>query len=76
MALKFVANYVVFRSTCLFFLTARDTEIDRVVGLEIGADEYVVKPFSPREIAARVRAIFKKNKLTPLKKQNPSNNRG
>ena len=40
----------------IIFLTARDTEVDRVVGLEIGGDDYVVKPFSPRELAARVRA--------------------
>jgi two-component system catabolic regulation response regulator CreB len=44
----------------VLFLTARAEEIDRVVGLEIGADDYVVKPFSPREIAARVRAILKR----------------
>src|SRR5690606_14321951 len=43
----------------ILFLTARSEEIDRVVGLEIGADDYVVKPFSPREIAARVKAILK-----------------
>ena len=42
------------------FLSARDGEIDRVVGLEIGADDYVVKPFSPREVAARVKAILKR----------------
>ncbi|MGF6693426.1 two-component system catabolic regulation response regulator CreB [Metapseudomonas resinovorans] len=44
----------------VLFLTARNAEIDRVVGLEIGADDYVVKPFSPREVAARVRAILKR----------------
>ena len=44
----------------VIFLTARSEEIDRVVGLEIGADDYVVKPFSPREVAARVRAILKR----------------
>jgi two-component system, OmpR family, catabolic regulation response regulator CreB len=44
----------------VLFLTARADEIDRVVGLEIGADDYVVKPFSPREVAARVRAILKR----------------
>ncbi len=44
----------------MMFLSARDAEIDRVVGLEIGADDYVVKPFSPREVAARVRAILKR----------------
>lgn len=49
-----------FSDVPVLFLSARDAEIDRVVGLEIGADDYVVKPFSPREIAARVRAILKR----------------
>lgn len=44
----------------IIFLTARADEIDRVVGLEIGADDYVVKPFSPRELAARVRAVLRR----------------
>ncbi len=41
-------------------LTARDTELDRILGLELGADDYVTKPFSPRELAARVRAILRR----------------
>ncbi len=45
----------------VLFLTARAAEIDRIVGLEIGADDYVVKPFSPREVAARVRNILKRS---------------
>ncbi|UWF48884.1 two-component system response regulator CreB [Pseudomonas sp. N3-W] len=49
-----------FSEVPVIFLSARDGEIDRVVGLEIGADDYVVKPFSPREVAARVRAILKR----------------
>lgn len=44
----------------IVFLTARGEEIDRIVGLEIGADDYVVKPFSPREVAARVRVILRR----------------
>ncbi|MCB1233648.1 MAG: two-component system response regulator CreB [Verrucomicrobiae bacterium] len=44
----------------ILFLTAREGEIDRVVGLELGADDYVVKPFSPRELSARVRAILRR----------------
>ena len=44
----------------ILFLTARDDEIDRVLGLELGADDYVTKPFSPRELVARVRAILKR----------------
>ncbi|MFA0812300.1 two-component system response regulator CreB [Microbulbifer epialgicus] len=49
-----------FSEVPVIFLTARNAEIDRVVGLEIGADDYVVKPFSPREVAARVKAILKR----------------
>ncbi|CAB4730933.1 unannotated protein [freshwater metagenome] len=41
-------------------LTARDDEVDRVLGLEMGADDYVTKPFSPRELVARVRAILRR----------------
>ncbi|MEM7147599.1 MAG: two-component system response regulator CreB [Verrucomicrobiota bacterium] len=44
----------------IIFLTARESEIDRVVGLEIGADDYMVKPFSPRELSARVRAVLRR----------------
>jgi DNA-binding response OmpR family regulator len=44
----------------VLMLTARDGEIDRVLGLEIGADDYVTKPFSPRELVARVRAILRR----------------
>jgi two-component system catabolic regulation response regulator CreB len=49
-----------FSDVPVLFLTARGDEVDRIVGLEIGADDYVVKPFSPREVAARVRAILKR----------------
>ncbi len=44
----------------ILFLSARDEEIDRIVGLEIGGDDYVTKPFSPRELVARIRAILKR----------------
>ncbi len=44
----------------VMFLTARDDEIDRILGLELGADDYVTKPFSPREVVARVRAILRR----------------
>ena len=45
----------------VIFLTARSEEIDRILGLELGADDYVVKPFSPREVAARARAILRRD---------------
>ena len=44
----------------VIFLTARDTEIDRVLGLELGADDYVTKPFSPPELVARVKAVLRR----------------
>jgi len=45
----------------VIFLTARSSEIDRILGLELGGDDYVVKPFSPRELAARVKAILRRS---------------
>ena len=45
----------------ILFLTARNHEIDRIVGLEIGADDYVTKPFSPREVVARINAILRRS---------------
>ena len=50
------------RNLPIIFLTARSAEIDRVVGLEIGADDYVVKPFSPRELSARVKAVLRRSR--------------
>jgi len=49
----------------VIFLTARQAEIDRVLGLELGADDYVVKPFSPRELVARVRARLRRRDPAP-----------
>jgi phosphate regulon transcriptional regulator PhoB len=48
------------KSLPVVFLTARGEEVDRIVGLEIGADDYVVKPFSPRELVARVKAVLRR----------------
>jgi len=49
------------RSLPVLMLTARDSEVDRVLGLEMGADDYVTKPFSPRELVARVKAILRRS---------------
>jgi two-component system, OmpR family, catabolic regulation response regulator CreB len=49
----------------MLFLTARSDEIDRVVGLELGADDYIAKPFSPRELVARVRTILRRSVRPP-----------
>ncbi len=49
----------------VIMLTARDAEVDKIVGLEIGADDYVTKPFSPRELVARVRAVLRRSEEAP-----------
>jgi len=51
----------------IIMLTARLEETDRLIGLELGADDYVVKPFSPREIVARVRAVLRRAEGTPVR---------
>lgn len=56
-------------SVPIIMLTARDTEVDKVVGLEIGADDYVTKPFSTRELLARVKAVLRR---TGSDQENPS----
>ncbi len=53
------------RSLPILFLTARSAEIDKVVGLEIGGDDYMTKPFSPRELSARVKAILRRTRPAP-----------
>lgn len=50
----------------LIMLTARDSEVDRVVGLELGADDYVVKPFSVRELMARIKNILRRTAVQPI----------
>jgi two-component system, OmpR family, alkaline phosphatase synthesis response regulator PhoP len=51
----------------VIMLTARDSEIDKVLGLEMGADDYVTKPFSPRELMARVKAVLRRSEEPPAK---------
>jgi two-component system catabolic regulation response regulator CreB len=62
-----------FSQVPVIFLTARDDEIDKIVGLEIGADDYVTKPFSPRELAARIKTVLRRSpaaaKDSPEKKE-------
>lgn len=50
----------------ILMLTAKSSEVDRVVGLELGADDYLTKPFSPRELVARVKAILRRGRTTDL----------
>ena len=54
----------------IIFLTARASEVDRVVGLEIGGDDYMVKPFSPRELSARVKAVLRRVQPAPAELAN------
>jgi two-component system, OmpR family, catabolic regulation response regulator CreB len=57
----------------VIFLTARGGEVDRVVGLELGADDYVTKPFSPRELAARAKAVLRRTRRGGGPPQSPPN---
>jgi DNA-binding response OmpR family regulator len=56
-----------FAKTPVIMLTARDSEVDKVLGLEMGADDYVTKPFSPRELLARVKAVLRRSEEPPTK---------
>jgi two-component system, OmpR family, alkaline phosphatase synthesis response regulator PhoP len=49
----------------IIILTARDEDVDKIVGLELGADDYVTKPFNPRELVARIKAILRRAAVTP-----------
>ena len=56
-------------------LTAKDAEVDKVVGLEIGADDYVTKPFSARELVARIRAVLRRRRraeTSPRRRSRPA----
>jgi DNA-binding response OmpR family regulator len=52
--------------TPVIFVTARDEEVDRVLGLELGADDYLTKPFSPRELVARIRGLLRRQEGPPI----------
>ncbi|MCK9906905.1 response regulator transcription factor, partial [Frankia sp. Cpl3] len=51
-------------NTPILMLTAKDDELDKILGLELGADDYLTKPFSPREVLARVKAILRRTQTT------------
>lgn len=57
-----------FKNIPIVMLTAKGEEVDRIVGLELGADDYIVKPFSPRELVLRVKAILRRGKIEETKK--------
>jgi two-component system response regulator RegX3 len=56
----------------IIMITARDSEIDKVVGLEIGADDYVTKPYSPRELVARIRAVLRRQTVDVAETSSPT----
>jgi DNA-binding response OmpR family regulator len=64
---QFLKLYRQERQTPVIIITARDEETDAVLGLELGADDYVIKPFRMRELAARIRAVLRRNEETPDK---------
>jgi len=62
----------IFSDAYVIMLTARDTEVDTVVGLAVGADDYITKPFSPRELVARVRAMLRRPRRVPSRGADPA----
>lgn len=57
---KYLRSHEKYKAVLIIMLTAKEDEIDKIIGLEVGADDYVTKPFSPRELVARVKAIFRR----------------
>ncbi len=60
----------------ILFLSSRDDELDRIIGIELGADDYVVKPFSPREVVARAQAIMRRSSRNPAPVAQPAGRGG
>lgn len=67
---KIIRNNPKLRNTGIIIVTAKSEEFDKIIGLEMGADDYITKPFSPREVVARVKAVLRRTKIedsgTPL----------
>jgi two-component system OmpR family response regulator len=59
-------------SVPIIFLSSKDEEVDRILGLELGGDDYVTKPFSPRELVARVRAVLRRASAAPAGARTPA----
>ena len=59
-------------SVPVIMVSAKDDEVDKVVGLELGADDYVTKPYSPRELVARIRAVLRRGQASPTSRRRPS----
>jgi two-component system, OmpR family, response regulator VicR len=64
------------KNTPIIMLTAKDSEVDKVLGLEMGADDYVTKPFSTRELLARVKAHLRRQVTVPAQQQEPTGSQG
>ncbi|MGA2955194.1 MAG: response regulator transcription factor [Thermodesulfobacteriota bacterium] len=63
--LKNQSHYEMYKRTPVLIVSAKDSEIDKVIGLELGSDDYLPKPFSPRELTARVKAILRRSQSIP-----------
>ena len=61
---KYLRNHPKLSQVYVIFISARSEEIDRILGLEMGADDYISKPFSPREVIARLKAVFRRERAT------------
>ena len=63
--MRFAAGFGETRDIPIILLTAKDDEVDRIVGLELGADDYVTKPFNPRELSARISGVLRRTNSIP-----------
>lgn len=66
---RYIKQSASLKNIPIVMLTAKGEEVDRIVGLELGADDYIIKPFSPRELVLRIKAILKRGKAEDIKKE-------